>query len=51
LGLFVKGFNKWVKGRILLEPVVIHNRSILPTLNDACFAGFILTFFYISYDI
>lgn len=40
-GLFVKGFNKWVtKGRILLEPVVINNRPILPTLNDAWFAGF-----------
>lgn len=39
--LFVKGFNKWVtKGRILLEPVVINNRPILPTLNDAWFAGF-----------
>ena len=39
--LFVKGFNKWViKGRILLEPVVINNRFILPTLNDAWFAGF-----------
>jgi len=39
--LFVKGFNKWVtKGRILLEPIVINNRSILPTLNDAWFAGF-----------
>lgn len=38
---FVKGFNKWVtKGRILLEPVVINNRPILPTLNDAWFAGF-----------
>jgi len=34
--LFVKGFNKWVtKGRIRLEPVVINNRPILPTLNDA----------------
>ena len=39
--LFVKGFNKWVtKGRILLEPIVIKNRPILPTLNDAWFAGF-----------
>ena len=39
--LFVKGYNKWVtKGRILLEPVVINNRPILPTLNDAWFAGF-----------
>jgi LAGLIDADG endonuclease. len=39
--LFVKGFNKWVtKGRILLEPVVINNRPILPTLNDSWFAGF-----------
>lgn len=39
--LFVKGFNKWVtKGRILLEAVVINNRPILPTLNDAWFAGF-----------
>nr|YP_009945038.1 LAGLIDADG endonuclease [Monilinia laxa]QOE17402.1 LAGLIDADG endonuclease [Monilinia laxa]QYB19837.1 LAGLIDADG endonuclease [Monilinia laxa]QYB19922.1 LAGLIDADG endonuclease [Monilinia laxa]QYB20007.1 LAGLIDADG endonuclease [Monilinia laxa]QYB20112.1 LAGLIDADG endonuclease [Monilinia laxa] len=39
--LFVKGFNKWVtKGRILLEPVVINNRPLLPTLNDAWFAGF-----------
>ena len=39
--LFVKGFNKWVtKGRILLEPLVINNRPILPTLNDAWFAGF-----------
>ena len=39
--LLVKGFNKWVtKGRILLEPVVINNRPILPTLNDAWFAGF-----------
>jgi len=39
--LFVKGFNKWVtKGRILLEPVAIINRPILPTLNDAWFAGF-----------
>ncbi len=39
--LFVKGFNKWViKGRILLEPVLINNRFILPTLNDAWFAGF-----------
>lgn len=39
--LFVKGFNKWVtKGKILLEPVVINNRPILPTLNDAWFAGF-----------
>jgi hypothetical protein len=38
---FVEGFNKWViKGKILLEPVVINNRSILPTLNDAWFAGF-----------
>lgn len=39
--LFIKGFNKWVtKGRILLEPVVVNNRLILPTLNDAWFAGF-----------
>ena len=39
--LFVKGFNKWViKGKILLKPVVINNRPILPTLNDAWFAGF-----------
>jgi cytochrome c oxidase subunit 1 len=39
--LFVKGFNKWVtKGRILLEPIVIKNRPILPTLNDAWLAGF-----------
>ena len=39
--LFVKGFNKWAtKGRILLDPVVIKNRSIFPTLNDAWFAGF-----------
>ena len=39
--LFVKGFNKWVtKGRILLEPVVVKNKPILPTLNDAWFAGF-----------
>ena len=38
---YVKGFNKWVtKGRILLEPVIIKNRPILPTLNDAWFAGF-----------
>lgn len=38
---FVEGFNKWVnKGRILLEPVVFNNKSILPTLNDAWFAGF-----------
>lgn len=38
---FVKGFNKWVtKGRILLEPVVINNKPILPSLNDAWFAGF-----------
>lgn len=38
---FVKGFNKWVtKGKILLEPVIIKNRPILPTLNDAWFAGF-----------
>lgn len=40
--LFVKGFNKWVtKGRIVLEPVVIKNRFLLPTLNDAWLAGFI----------
>ena len=39
--LFIKGFNKWVtKGRILLEPVIMNNRPILPTLNDAWFAGF-----------
>ena len=39
--IFVKGFNKWVtKGKILLEPVVINNRPILPTLKDAWFAGF-----------
>lgn len=39
--IFVKGFNKWVtKGRILLEPIVINCRPILPTLNDAWFAGF-----------
>jgi len=39
--IFVKGFNKWVtKGRIILEPVVINNRLILPSLNDAWFAGF-----------
>lgn len=39
--LFVKGFNKWItKGRIRLEPVVINNRPILPTLNDAWIAGF-----------
>lgn len=39
--IFVKGFNKWVtKGRIILEPVVINNKPILPTLNDAWFAGF-----------
>lgn len=39
--LFVKGFNKWVtKGRILLEPIAIKNRLVLPTLNDAWFAGF-----------
>lgn len=38
---FVKGFNKWVtKGNIILDPVKINNRSILPTLNDAWFAGF-----------
>ena len=38
---FVKGFNKWVTtGRILLEPVVINNRPLLPTLNDAWLAGF-----------
>ena len=38
---YVKGFNEWVtKGRILLEPVIIKNRPILPTLNDAWFAGF-----------
>jgi len=39
--VFVKGFNKWVtKGKILLEPAIIKNRSVLPTLNDAWFAGF-----------
>lgn len=39
--LFIKGFNKWVtKGRILLEPIVMNNTPILPTLNDAWFAGF-----------
>jgi hypothetical protein len=39
--LFTKGFNKWAtKGRILLEPVENKNRPILPTLNDAWFAGF-----------
>ena len=39
--LFVKGFNIWVtKGRIQLEPVVINNRPVLPSLNDAWFAGF-----------
>ena len=38
---YVKGFNKWVtKGRILLDPVTIKNRPILPTLNDAWLAGF-----------
>jgi len=38
---FVKGFNKWVTiGRILLEPVVIKNRPIIPTLDDAWFSGF-----------
>lgn len=38
---YVKGFNQWVtKGRILLNPVTIKNTSVLPTLNDAWFAGF-----------
>lgn len=38
---FVIGFNKWVtKGRVLLEPIVINNRRIMPTLNDAWLAGF-----------
>ena len=45
LDLFVKGFNKWVtKGRILLEPIAINNRPVLPTLNDAWFAGFTFIF-------
>jgi hypothetical protein len=38
---YVKGFNKWVtKGKILLDPVTIKNRPILPTLDDAWLAGF-----------
>ena len=37
---YVKGFNKWVtKGRILLDPVTIKNRPIVPTRHEACFAG------------
>ena len=47
LDLFVTGFNKWVtKGRILLEPIAINNRPVLPTLNDAWFAGFTFIFFF-----
>lgn len=46
--LFVKGFNKWVTtGRIRLENVLINNRPILPTLNNAWFAGFTLFFFFL----
>lgn len=38
---FVQGFNIWAAtGRLLLEPVAIKNRTILPTLNDAWIAGF-----------
>lgn len=38
---FVQGFNIWAtKGKLLLEPVAIKSRTILPTLNDAWIAGF-----------
>lgn len=38
---FVKGFNNWVtKGRIILNPVELIHRDILPSLNDSWFTGF-----------
>ena len=38
---FVKGFNNWVtKGRIILNPVELIHRDILPSLNDSWLTGF-----------
>lgn len=38
---FVKGFNIWIsKGRIKLDPIVLKQTYILPSLNNSWLAGF-----------
>jgi hypothetical protein len=41
LDIFIKGFNDWVsKGRIRLDPVLIKNKFILPSLHNSWLSGF-----------
>lgn len=41
LDIFIKQFNNWItKGKIRLEPVIIKNNLVLPSLNNSWLAGF-----------